>query len=360
MLKKAGLFLLFLIGLGIVYLLVWPVGIDPVAWKPPQAPELSGVYAPNKRLARVVRLAPGAGPAPESVALDSQGRLYGGYEDGRIMGVDPKGGKPSLLAETGGRPLGMIFDPQGNLLVCDPLKGLLRIDPRGKVRILADRAGERPLGAINDLDLAPDGKIYFSETSRRGGSAAGAEMTYLEIFEHRPNGSLLCYDPADGKAQVVLKDIYYANGVALSPDGSFVLVSETTAYRVRRLWLSGPNKGKNDIFIDNLPGFPDGISLGSDGLFWLTLVNPRNSLADETLMPRPFLRKLLLRLPRSLMPQPVRYGMVLALDREGRVKENLQDPAGGYGRISCVVERGGRLYLGSLAEEAMGMVEIEP
>ena len=60
------------------------------------------------------------------------------------------------------------------------------------------------------------------------------------------------------------------------------------------------------------------------------------------------------------MPQPQSYGFVLALDAEGRVRENLQDPAGGYGRISCVVERGGRLYLGSLAEDSMGLVEVGP
>ena len=297
MLKKTGLALVVLIGLGIVYLLAWPVGIDPVAWSPPKAPELSGQFAPNQRLAKVVRLAPGAGPAPESVALDSRGRVFGGYADGRIIGVDPKGGEPSLLAQTGGRPLGMVFDPQDNLLVCDPLKGLLRISPGGEIKVLAKEAGGAPLVAINDLDLDREGRIYFSQTTRRTGDAAGAETTYLEIFEHRPNGRLLRYDPAQGQAEVLLPDIYYANGVALSPDGSFVLVSETTAYRVRRFWLTGPNKGQSDIFIDNLPGFPDGISLGSDGLFWLTLVNPRNTLADETLMPHPFLRKLLLRLP---------------------------------------------------------------
>ncbi len=360
MLKKTGIALAVLLGLGAIYLLAWPVGVDPLAWDPPKAPELAGVYAPNQRLAQVVRLAPGAGKAPESVALDSRGRVHGGYEDGRIIRAAPDGGAPVTLARTGGRPLGMVFDPKDNLLVCDPLKGLLRISPEGKVSVLAREAGGRPLGAINDLDLGRDGKIYFSETTHRGGDAAGSETTYLEIFEHRPNGRLLRCDPGSGEVEVLLKEIHYANGVALSPDGSFVLVSETTAYRIRRLWLSGPDKGRDDIFIDNLPGFPDGISLGSDGLFWLTLVNPRNGLADEVLMPNPFLRKVFLRLPRSMVPQPQRYGFVLALDEKGRVRENLQDPGGGSGRISCVVERAGRLYLGSLAEDSMGLVKLRP
>jgi len=360
MLKKAGIALLVLFGLGLLYLSVWPVGIDPLAWDPPAAPELSGVYAPNNRLSRVARLAEGVGAAPESVALDGRGRVCAGLEDGRIIRADPATGEVATLADTGGRPLGLAFDSGGGLVVCDPQKGLLKINPRGEITLLTGKAEGTALAALNDLDIGADGKVYFSETTFRRGDASGADLTYLEIFEHRPNGRLLSYDPRTGKTETVLKNLHYANGVALSPDGSFVLVTETTAYRVRKLWLTGPRQGKDEIFIDNLPGFPDGISLGSDGLFWLTLVNPRNSLADNLLMPRPFLRKVFLRLPRFLAPQPQRYGLVLGLDKEGRVVENLQDPAGGYGRISCVVEREGRLYLGSLAEDAIGVVELRP
>src|SRR6266446_1704591 len=69
----------------LLYLLFWPVPISPVAWTPPAAPPLAGQFERNTRLAGVQRLDTGGGFAPEDVALDAQGRIYGGLEDGRIV-----------------------------------------------------------------------------------------------------------------------------------------------------------------------------------------------------------------------------------------------------------------------------------
>lgn len=48
----------------------------------------------------------------------------------------------------------------------------------------------------------------------------------------------------------------YANGVALSPDESFVAVAETSQFRVMRFWLKGPKAGQTDVLLDATPGFP--------------------------------------------------------------------------------------------------------
>jgi len=56
------------VGVLLVYLLFWPVAIDPIAWTPPEAPPLTGDYEPNDRLASVERLGKGVGLAPEDVA----------------------------------------------------------------------------------------------------------------------------------------------------------------------------------------------------------------------------------------------------------------------------------------------------
>jgi hypothetical protein len=146
--------------------------------------------------------------------------------------------------------------------------------------------------------------------------------------------------------------LYFANGVAISPDQSFVLVVETGKYRVRRFWLDPARRPQSDIFIENLPGFPDGISSDGRSRFWVALISPRNPLLDR-LLPRPFLRKILLRLPASFQPAPARDSIVLALDSSGRVVENLQDPEGRYAQISSVQEHGGFLYFGSLGEDAL-------
>ena len=142
-----------------------------------------------------------------------------------------------------------------------------------------------------------------------------------DLLEHQPNGRLLAFDPKTGKSRTVLPDLYFANGVAVSPDQTFVLVAETGKYRVRRVWLK---ESKNDIFIDNLPGFPDGISSNGKDKFWLALVTPRQALVDR-MLPYPFVRKIVVRLPNFLRPGPERYSFVLGLDSQGRVTDNLQN-----------------------------------
>lgn len=345
--------LVALIALLGLYLVVWPVPIEPEAWTPPEAPGLAGVYAPNDRLASVERLARGVGIGPEDVAIDAAGRIYGGFEDGRVVRFAADGTRPETFAETGGRPLGMHFDPSGNLLVCDSPTGLVSIAPDGAVAVLSTAAGGVAYRFADDVDIAADGTIYFSDASWR----FGYPQVTLDLMEHRPNGRLLAYDPHSGKSRVVVDRLYFANGVAVSPDQSFVLVVETGKYRVRRHWLDGPRRGETEIFIDNLPGFPDGISSNGRGLFWLPLVSPRRRELDF-LMARPFLRRVILRLPEALMPAPGRYGFVLGLDANGRVVHNLQGPADSFVQISSVEEHDGSLYLGSLIEDAIGRLPV--
>ena len=89
--KRIILRLLITATIGIVgYLLLWPVPIDPVAWDPPPAPELTGVYAQNNELAKTVRLAVNH-HAPEDVAFDKQDRIYTGADDGYIYRLQPDG-----------------------------------------------------------------------------------------------------------------------------------------------------------------------------------------------------------------------------------------------------------------------------
>src|SRR5512133_3649064 len=114
------------------YFCLWPVPIDPVAWQAPANPGATGPYARNDRLRGVEALA--AGPGPEDVAMGSGGAPYTGLQDGRIVRIP--GGR--TFVNTGGRPLGMQFDVQGNLIVADAFRGLLSITPAGAVSVLAD------------------------------------------------------------------------------------------------------------------------------------------------------------------------------------------------------------------------------
>ncbi len=327
------------------YLLLWPVPIDPIAWDPPAPPELTGVYAQNNELAKTVRLAVNA-PKPEDVAFDKEDRIYTGADDGYIYRLQPDGTRPEVFTRTYGRPLGLAFDPNGNLIVADAAKGLLSVAPDGNITVLSNQADGVPFRCTNDLDIATDGTIYFTDASYK------YPLTELkaDLFEHRPNGRLLAYDPKTRQTHTVLRDLHFANGVAVSPDQTFVLVNETGKYAIKRLWLQGEKQGQAETFIENLPGFPDGIMSNGRDTFWLAIVNRRNPTLDM-LLRRPFLRKVVMRLPDFLQPDIEPYAFVLGLDANGKVVRNFQDPSPEcFAQIANVVEHKGNLYFGTIGE----------
>jgi sugar lactone lactonase YvrE len=355
--KPIVLVVLLIVAAGFAYLLFAPVSITPAAWTPPTVPALTGQYESNTRLAAIERLSLEAiqgGHKPEDVALDAQGRIYAGFEDGRIVQLQPDGTQPRVFANTQGRPLGLVFDRSGNLIVADALKGLLSIGPGGEVKVLATEADGAKFGCLNDLDVAADGTIYFTEASHKYPMSEFSK----DIIEHQPNGRLMAFDPQTQMPRTLLKGLHFANGVAVSPDQTFVLVAETGKYRVQRLWLKDPKEGMIDTFIDNLPGFPDGISSNGQDKFWLALVTPRQALFDKVL-PYPSLRKVIARLPKFVQPAPERYSFVVGINPQGRVVENLQNGSSDcYSQIANVVERDGKLYFGSIGEDTIGRFSL--
>jgi sugar lactone lactonase YvrE len=347
--KRFGFVILLIVVVALAYLLLAPVPIAPGAWTPPASPGLTGQYAQNTRLSPVQKLPLGDGHKPEDVALDAEGKIYAGFEDGRIIVLQPDGSQPRVFADTHGRPLGLVFDREGNLIVADAIKGLLSVNKAGEVKVLAEEADGVKFGCLNDLDVGADGTIYFTEASNKFPMSQFAN----DILEHQPNGRLLALDPQSRRPRTLLRNIYFANGVAVSPDQTFVLVAETGMYRIRRVWLKEPKMGQNDIFIDNLPGFPDGISSNGRDRFWLALVTPRQALFDR-MLPYPSVRKVVARLPKFLQPAPQRYSFVLGLDQQGRVVENLQNGSPDcFAQIANVVEHNGALYFGSIGEDTI-------
>lgn len=117
-------------------------------------------------------------------------------------------------------------------------------------------------------------------------------------FFANPSGRLVHYERKTGKLSVILDNLWFANGVALSPDEEFVIVAETHGSRIQRYYLSGEKKGQADVFLDGLPGIPDNLTPDEDGL-WIALVvaaDPENPMLPQSLAPLPLLRKFLLRL----------------------------------------------------------------
>jgi len=325
--------------------------IDPLGWKPPPAPALAGPFARNSRLLPVERWETG-GIGPEDVAVDAAGATFTGLEDGRILRFSPEGREMSVVGETGGRPLGIEVDPAGRLVICDAHRGLLRMSRNGDLETLVDEFEGARFLFTNNAAVAADGTIYFTVTSTK----FPIEHYMGDLMEHRPTGRLFAYLP-DGTTELMRDGLYFANGVALSLDERFLLVAETGAYRINRIWLQGEAAGSSEVFADNLPGFPDNLSTGPSGVFWVALPTVRNPQRDA-LLPRPRVRRMTWKLPERFIPKAAPYGFVLGYDTDGDVVHNLQDPTGRFSMVTGAAEAEGWLYLGSLTGTAVGRVRL--
>jgi sugar lactone lactonase YvrE len=310
------------------------------------------------------RVIPVPGRGAEDVVVarygPDKGWVFTGTEDGAIYRVSPDGGRVERVARTGGRPLGLELLPDGRLLVCDARRGLLVVDPAtGAIeQLVADVAGV-PLLFCNNAAVAADGTVYFSDTS----TVHPIEEWKADLVEVTRTGRLLRLAP-DGAVDVLLGGLAFANGVALSAAESYVAVAETATRDVVRLWLTGPRAGTRDVLVADLPGYPDNIALGSDGLVWVTIASPRDPVVEALQRGPRWLRRLVTRIPQRLQPKPKRTVHVQAYGDDGRLVRNVrlgpEDHGGRYHMVTGVREHDGRVWLGSLEESAVAVLDLSP
>ncbi|MGB0100145.1 MAG: SMP-30/gluconolactonase/LRE family protein [Nocardioides sp.] len=301
---------------------------------------------------------PVPGPGAEDVVVGGpgpdEGAVFTGTEDGSVFRVSHDGNRIDRIAHTGGRPLGIEIDHDGRLLVCDAHRGVLRIDPRsGGIETVTDRLSDVPMVFCNNAAIAGDGTVWFSDSSTR----FGIEQWKDDFVQDTRTGRLARLD-ADGHAEVVLDGLAFANGVALAADESYVAVAETGARTVVRWWITGPRAGTRDLLAQDLPGYPDNIARGSDGLIWVSIASPTDPVVERLQRsPRP-LRRAVTMIPEPLQPKPQRTIRALALDDAGTVVHDVDLPGTGYHMVTGVREHDGRLWLGSLHEPAIAVVEL--
>ncbi len=313
--------------------------ISPAVWTPPGAP----TPPPTGTLPQL-HILPVPGEGPED-ALFVGDAIVTGLSDGRIIKVSLDGWQIEVLADTGGRPLGLEIHPDG-IVVCDAEKGLLLLDEAGTLTTLIAK-GEHDLRVCNNAAVAPDGTIYFTDSSQR----FDLEHWTADIIEHSGTGRLLKRSP-DGSVQVLAGGLQFANGVALTPE--FVAVAQTGLYSVDRVWL---DSGRHEPWITNLPAFPDNIATGDDGLVWVTMASGRKAALDKT-AGRPFLRKIIWALPEALHPKPDHLVWVRAYDTEGRLVHEFCGEHDQFFMCTGVRAQNGRVAMGSLETTTLAWFEL--
>lgn len=328
--------------------------IDPVVWHPPPAPPRSrGRDRPSLPPLRLLQV---NGLGPEDVTVDGSGCLLTGVDGGRVLRMSADGRQITEVADTGGRPLGIGLLPGGALAVCDAYRGLLEVDPEtGGCELMIDKVDGRPMQFCKSVAVAADGTLYFTDASRR----FGLHEWKAELLEHSGTGRLLCRHP-DGAVEVLADGLQFANGVALTPDESAVIVAETGSFRLLRFWLSGSQSGSGDVLADSLPGYPWGLGTGSDGRVWAAIASPRHPVLDGLATRSPALRKALWAMPERVHPQPIPSIMVLGVNAAtGETERDLHGPAHWeFQAVTGVAEHQGTVYLSGVATRSIGAVQL--
>ena len=344
------------------------VYVSPTYSELPPAPGTDGSspYALNDRLQPVGAIGLDRIDGPEDVILDEDDNIYVGNRTGDIVRfLAPDYETQEVFAHVGGRPLGMAFAKDGALLVCIGGMGLYRVGRDRAISKLTDETNRSWFSVIDDsrlrladdLDIAPDGRVFFSEATIR------YEMHEwpVDCLESRGNGRIICYDPNTGSTHTVLKNLVFPNGICMTHDGQSFLFAETWACRISRYWFEGPKKGTVEPVISDLPGYPDNINRASDGSYWLALVGIRTPSLDLALKMPGFRRRMARRVaPDEWLYPNINTGCVLRFDESGRIIETLWDKSGEHHpMITSMREHRGHLYIGGILNNRVGRLKLE-
>jgi sugar lactone lactonase YvrE len=309
--------------------------IEPVRWTPPPVP-------PSRQAKElVVEVVAVPGDGPEDTLIDEDGSVLTGLRDGRILRVSADGLTITTLADTGGRPLGLEWLADGNVLICDANRGLLTMDRDGRVTTLLGEVDGQPLRFCNNADVADDGTIYFTNSSTR----FGVEEWMADLLEHSSTGSVYRLRP-DGDVAQLATGRPFPNGVALSGDQQTLFFAETAGYGLFKLDLT--TDAAVPELVAPIPGLPDNISRGSDGLIWVAIGSPRNTVLDVLLPKAPVFRKLVWNLPDALKPKPADIIEIQAYDDAGTLVHDLRGTHPQFHMPTGVRERDGKVWLSSL------------
>jgi Strictosidine synthase len=193
----------------------------------------------------------------------------------------------------------------------------------------------------------------------------------VDLVRGKRAGRLLEYDPATEETRVLASNLFFANGVSVDADETYVIVSQTFAMRLSKYHLSGPRQGDLETVLDSheLTGYTDGADCSwsttgpSAGKCYVAVATTMPTVMKlMQVVPHPLdqiLRGFLLMLPKWLAPKPVDYGCVVEVDMATGETRTLQDPDGTDQKfITGVTIHDNKLYLGSLHSNVVGVYDL--
>ena len=328
-------------------------------------PGCGTAYALDNRLSEADHIGLGELEGPEDVILDRNDHLYCGTRHGEIVRFfAPDYTRSEVFAHVGGFPLGLAFDRHENLISCVGAMGLYSISPDREVKKLSAETARSWTSVVddarlrdpNDCDIAPDGRIYFTDSTKR----YDAHDWALDSIENRATGRLLVYDPKDGSTKTLLDGYRYLNGVCMAHDGKSLFVAESWACRVHRYWLEGPKAGTAECVIKDMPGYPDNINRASDGRYWMAWLGMRTPSFDLSLRHPGMRKRMTRRLPQDdwLFPN-INTGGIVKFDDSGRILDTLGDLSGtAHPMVTSMREHKGTLFVGGILNNRIGRFRI--
>lgn len=200
---------------------------------------------------------------PEGVAVGPDGSIWCGSENGQILRVAADGSSVEEVATTGGFTLGLAFDGERALYVCDQRHAaVFRLDlASGKLERFTPAGIRIPNYPVVDVTR---NRLLVSDSHAFG----------------EPGPGVWAYDLASGEGGLwYAPALDFANGMALAPEGGALFVCETFAQRVIRIAIDADGSaGPAELYAEELPGLPDGLAFDDRGALFVGCYEPSRIL----------------------------------------------------------------------------------
>ncbi len=189
----------------------------------------------------------------------------------RMMACDEATGAVSVFRAPAGGPNGNTVDRTGRLLSCEqgPHR-ITRTEADGTITVLVDRIDGRRFHSPNDLVVASDGAVWFSDPSygRARNRPAGADVDGCHVYR---------LDPATGTVRQMTSDFVMPNGLAFSPDERMLYIVDTGSTErpdgpnhLRRFHVGEEGRlTDGEVLVAEAGGHFDGLRVDEHGRLWM-------------------------------------------------------------------------------------------